>query len=48
MDLPGVRQREDFKFVEQELQREVKSCLQDGTEGQDGELVGWKEKQDLP
>ena len=32
----------------QELPREVKSCRQDGTEGQDAELVGWNEKQDLP
>ena len=40
--------RARFQVCHRELPREVKSCRQDGTEGQDAELVGWNEKQDLP
>ena len=48
VDLPGVRQSEDFEFVIESFQGRSKVAGRRGLKGKIRNGFGWSEKQDLP
>ena len=48
VDLPGVRQSEDFEFVIESFQGRSKVAGRRGLKGKILNWFGWNEKQDLP